>query len=278
MKQQFNNEKPKPPAPPPPVKPWDPSDPTAPIHEPGKYLARKCNPRMRALFFCALIIANDTRSGKLGDLVYSHNTYGQYVRQYTKPTDPKSTAQLAQRAALGSQSQVWRTLSLLIQTAWISLAATVSKTNRMGTSIFWTGQALFNSLNRNLIQAGQAAITAAPIYTVPSAVLTVSGAAAAGANTFTVAFTPTPVTAGVVFQIWASGPVSAGVRSVGGKFKFIANVAAAATSPQSIRTPYTAVFGTLIAGQSIFVQIRAVSITTGVPSPFIQSAVITVVA
>lgn len=265
----------KPPSPPPaeplPVIEYDPANPTKPVNMPASR-------RQRAFIIALLVISTDLKSGKLGAEVHSHNSFGQYIRQYVVPTDPATTAQLAQRAALGTQSQVWRTLSAVIQAGWNSLAATVARTNRMGQTIFLSGQMLFNSLNRNLVQAGSLPITAVPVYSVPSAPTSIAGTAAAGANTFTAQFTATPVPAGVVFQVWATGAQSSGTKFVKGRYKFLQNIAAAATSPQNIRPAWSAIFGVLTAGQSIFLKIRAVDILTGVPSPYIQSAKITVAA
>lgn len=210
------------------------------------------------------------KSGKEGGTVYARNQYGAYSRKWTKPIYPASTRQLAVNASFGSQSQVWRTLTVLQQAAWAALAATVAFRNRLGETIYLSGQAMFNKLNQNLISAGQSAITTPPLYSVPTAPVTGTAACAIGAGTHTVAYTPTPVPAGVVFQIWATPGQSLGRTSVKGKFRLVANVAAAAASPANIKNPYQTIFGAPVVGATIWYQIKAVNITTGVESPVIQ--------
>lgn len=225
-------------------------------------------------FMLALVVFGNgvsNKSGKEGGTVYSHNTYGSYTRNWTKPTDPKTAKQMTVRANFGNQSQAWRALSVLNQTSWNSLASTVSFTNRVGAQIFLKGQALFNKLNQNLISAGQSAITAAPAYTIPATPTAVSLAALSAGNTFIVTFTPTPVPAGVVFQVWATPALSAGRAYSDNMFKLLANVAAAATSPQTLTSAWATLFGTKVAGQIIYVRLRAVSTTTGVASPWMQA-------
>jgi len=227
----------------------------------------------KLIFFMALVVSNETRSGSIGDTVYSRNTYGNYVRQRTKPVFPETALQMAINAPFGSQSQVWRTLTAAQRAGWEAMASTVSFANRLGQSIFLKGQAMFNKLNINLLNAGQAAITAAPAYTVPAAPLTVAGTATAGVPSLNVAFTPTPVPVGTVFQFWATPQMSPGKTFSKSDFRLITNLAAASASPLNMLTAYTTQFGVLIAGQKFQVKVRAVSITTGVASAFIKDIV-----
>lgn len=213
-------------------------------------------------------------SGKIDGTVFSRNAYGAIARGWKKPVYPATTRQLAVNAQFGSQSQVWRTLTAAQQTAWNSLAGTVTFVNRIGASIFLTGQAMFNKLNQNLLSAGAAAITVAPAYTIPTAPLTATLAAAFTGNTMTLAYTPTPVPAGVVFQIWVTPQLSPGKTSVKKNYKLLTNVAAATASPANIRAAYVTMMGALIAGTQVFAKVRSVNITTGVASAFIQSSAI----
>lgn len=210
------------------------------------------------------------KSGKEGGTVYARNQYGAYSRKWTKPVYPASTKQLAVNASFGAQSQVWRTLTVIQQAAWAALAATVEFRNRLGETIYLSGQAMFNKLNQNLISAGGTAITVPPLYSVPTAPTSGTGAISLGGGTHTVAYTPTPVPAGVVFQIWATPGQSLGRTAVKGKFRLVANVAAAAASPANIKAAYQAIFGVPVLGATVWYQIKAVNIQTGVESPVIQ--------
>lgn len=235
--------------------------------------------RFNVIFMMALVKFGNgvaAMSGKVDGTVFSRNTYGAIARGWAKPVDPKTDKQMSIRAAFSTQSQTWRTLTAAQRNAWISLASTVTFVNRLGENIFLTGQAMFVKLNNNLISAGGTQITVAPAYTIPSAPTAVSTAVASGAGTVSVIFTPTPVPAGIVFQIWMTPPTSAGKRFLSNDYKLVANVAAAGTSPQALGTAYGNIYGTLTgqAGQKVGVRIRAISTTTGVASAFIQNSAI----
>jgi len=235
---------------------------------------KQYKPHMKLIFFMALVVSNETRSGSIGDTVYSRNTYGNYVRQRTKPVYPATELQMAVAAAFGSQSQVWRTLTSAERAGWAAMAATVSFTNRLGQSIFLKGQAMFNKLNTTLISAGQAQITVAPAYTVPAAPLSVTGTAAAAVPALSIAYTPTPVAAGTVLQLWMTPQMSPGITFNKSAYRLIRNIAAGVASPFNALAPYNTQFGALVEGQAIHVQIRSVDIATGVHSPAIKDIII----
>ncbi len=209
-------------------------------------------------------------SGKVNGTVFSRNTYGAIARGWAKPTFPATTKQMNVNASFGAQSQVWRTLTSAQRTGWISLASTVSFVNRLGESIYLTGQAMFNKLNQNLKSAGQVAIDDAPAYTIPDSPTSVIGDADSVAASFTIEFAGTPVPANTVLQIWVTPQLSPGIRAVKGLYKLLANVAAGQVSPSNVVTTYVANFGALIADQAIWIKVRFVNTETGVASPFIQ--------
>lgn len=75
------------------------------------------------------------------------------------------------------------------------------------------------------------------------------------AAALSVAYTATPLAAGVKLIIFATRGVSAGINFMPkSEFKFIQVSAAAAASPANILTAYTALYGALIAGQKIFIR------------------------
>lgn len=207
-------------------------------------------------------------SGKVGGTVFSRNTYGAIARNWTKPVFKATDKQLAVNAAFGAQSQAWRTLTDAQRVAWKGLASTVAFLNRLGESIYLSGQAMFNKLNQQLLSVGAAAIDDAPAYTIPSSPLTL--AAVVSDVDFRISFTPTPVPAGVAFQVWATPQLSPGKEFVKNLFKLVRNLPAATATAVDVFAQYKAIYGTTIVGQVIYVQIRAVDVATGVASPFIQ--------
>ena len=92
------------------------------------------------------------------------------------------------------------------------------------------------------------------------------------AAALSVAYTVTPVPAGVSYIIEATGMVSAGKSFAGrSEYKLIAVLAAAAASPANILAAYTALYGALISGRKIFFRMRAIS-STGFSSGLLETS------
>lgn len=83
------------------------------------------------------------RSGALGGSVYSHNRTGAYIRARTVPVNPRSTAQVAVRAAMLAAQARWQALTAGEQGAWESYASAVAWKNKLGDSVKLTGQQHF---------------------------------------------------------------------------------------------------------------------------------------
>ena len=82
-------------------------------------------------------------SGKIGGTVYAHNRYGSYARTWKKPVDPSSALQVAARARLTAASEAWRGLSDAVRLGWEQYADATPMTNRLGETIYLSGQAMF---------------------------------------------------------------------------------------------------------------------------------------
>lgn len=207
-------------------------------------------------------IVADIRN-KLNGSVFSKNRYGSYVRTKVTPVNPKTTDQQAVRNRLATNSSAWRGLTDAQRAGWIAAAASFPTTDIFGNPKVLSGNALYVKFNNNLAGAGVAAISDAPLPVALPEVVLGAIAAAAGAGTFTVAFTPTPVPANIQILIECTSQVSAGISFVKNKYRSIQYVAAAGTSPANVAAAYIAKFGTLVAGQKIFVRLTAISETTG---------------
>lgn len=80
-------------------------------------------------------------SGKMGGIVASHNSGGQYFRQFVVPTDPASTQQQQRRVTFGNGSNRWSsTLTEAERNAWNAIAATITAVNALGDPITLSGQ------------------------------------------------------------------------------------------------------------------------------------------
>jgi hypothetical protein len=68
---------------------------------------------------------NAILSGKLAGTVYARNKAGQYIKQWTKPTDPMSVAQMTNRALFSTCSGQWHSLTDYFKGLWNSFGSTL---------------------------------------------------------------------------------------------------------------------------------------------------------
>lgn len=215
---------------------------------------------MAKILFTAVVA--DMRA-KLNGSVFSKNRYGAYVRTKVTPTNPSTTAQVNARNILATHSQGWRSLTSAQRTGWINASPNFPFTDVFGNVRYLAGNALYVKLNSNLNYAEEAAIDDAPSPVSIPAITLVSVAAAAGAGTVAVTFAPTPVPAGFAMIIEATPNVSPSINFVSNKFRNVAVVAAAGTSPHATGTAYVAKFGGMTAGQQLFVRVFLISTDSG---------------
>lgn len=221
--------------------------------------------------FGAIVV--DARN-KIGGHVASKNRAGNYLRTKTTPVNPQTTFQISVRAFFATISAAWRGLTANQRAAWNAAVQDFKRTDIFGDLRNPSGANLHQRLNQNLALIGEPFITSPPMPDVvpDSGIVTLS--AAAGAGTMTVAFTGTPVPAATQYVIEATPMMSPGRSYAKNQFRRLTTVAAAGTSPANIHTLYTARFGALVAGQKIFVRVKAVSETTGLTSQYQQGEVI----
>jgi len=82
-------------------------------------------------------------SGKLGGSVFSRNRYGQYVRPFRMPINPRTNLQETARAALSDGSKAWASITEPQRAAWVEYAKTVSLKDALGNTYHPTGQNAF---------------------------------------------------------------------------------------------------------------------------------------
>src|ERR1035437_653498 len=68
-------------------------------------------------------IISPPQSGRVGSVVYVNSRYGQIVRQYVTPRNPKTELQQANRHNWGAVSSRWRGLDASQRIAWCIAAA-----------------------------------------------------------------------------------------------------------------------------------------------------------
>lgn len=212
----------------------------------------------------------DPRSGSYDGQTSSRNRFGQYVRTRAIPVNPNTPSQANQRARQSTNAAAWRTLTDGQRAGWLSLGLMIVRTDSLGQTYDLNGFLAFCSVNNNLADVGESTVTTAPALATPpdvaTATITLTGAA------FSVAYTPTPLGAGVRLLIRCSPQRSAG-RKFEADYRLIAFTAAAAASPANILAAYTAKFGAPVVDNRIFVSLQTEQ-DGFLGSPFLVSQVV----
>ena len=211
------------------------------------------------------------QSGSVGGVTSSRNRFGQYRRTRATPVNPRSAGQASSRSRMSVNAALWRTLTGAQRAGWMDLGLSMVRSDALGQSYSLTGFQAFCSVNNTLASSGAAGVTAAPGLVTPAGLLT--GVLTATASTLSLAYTTTPLGAGVKLQTFASPQRSAG-RTFEGDFRQLQVSVAAAASPADLYAAYSAKFGAPVLGNRIFVS--AVCTISGFQSgAFITSAVVT---
>jgi hypothetical protein len=192
------------------------------------------------------------QSGSVGARTSSRNSGGQYVRQRSMPTQPRTPAQVNQRARLTSQSAAWRGLTDAQRAGWNAFAQSFTIVNTLGTAIHLTGAQCFIKVNTVNLINGDATVQLPPV--LPAFVANTVTALTAVAATPLISLTGVTPAGTTKYMVFASPQVSAGV-SFQGNFRFIQTATTFTTGVLSLQTAYAAKFGTLIVGKKVFVKI-----------------------
>lgn len=195
----------------------------------------------------------DPRSGSYQGMTASRNRFGQYVRTRASPVQPRTTAQLNQRARMTTNAAAWRTLTDAQRAGWLSLGLSLTRTDSLGSSYTMNGFMAYCSVNNNKLDAGDSAVADAPAIVTPADLTTATVTLTAVA--FSVAYTATPLPAATRLFIWVSPQRSAG-RFFNGDYRLLSVTAAAAASPSNILAAYTAKFGVPVVGKRIFISLE----------------------
>jgi hypothetical protein len=210
-------------------------------------------------------------SGKVGGLVYASNRGGAYIRNWVKPINPNTPAQSAARQQFSNASSSWKGLTKAERTSFNTGQANFPKQDRLGDTIYLSGQQLYMSLNRNLQAIGGNPVTVAPTPIVITAPTFVNVQVDPGQ--FLIEYTPATLGALDALLIEASVTMSAGVSFLGrSAFKQVFVNAPGSVSPVDILSDYNSIFGTgsLQTGSKVFVRMSIVNTKNGIKSDTIQ--------
>lgn len=218
---------------------------------------------MAKIKYSALV--SDMRN-KLNGSVLSKNRYGNYMRNKTTPVNPQTTYQQNARSILAANSQAWAGISQTERNGWAALAQTLPFTDIFGDPKTLSGQALYVKLNTNLQKVAQPVISSAPLkIAVPGIapdglVATVAGGTL---SALTLSILPASIPAGFSLIVFATPAVNPGVSFVKNQYRMIGVAPAAVAGDISLQVLWNARFGSIAAGQKVFVRFALVSNTTG---------------
>jgi len=210
--------------------------------------------------FGAIIVAG---SGKIGGHVASRNRAGAYIRTKVSPVNPSTTSQSAVRNRLTGLSQVWRSLTAAQSAAWYSAVGDYAKTDVFGDLRNPSGFNLYQRLNNNLLNVGEAAIDVPPVPGSVHSFAAFTAAIVTGTPGMALTFSAAiPATDKV--KLFATAPMSQGKSFVKAEYRQIGVLTSASTSPFAAKTLYDAKFGAVTEnGLKVFFKMVPVNVATG---------------
>jgi hypothetical protein len=210
-----------------------------------------------AFMFASGIVSQG--GGRLGDVVVSHNRYGQYIKLYKKPRQPHTAHQAYFRGAFRNFATLWKS-DTINRTSFNLAAANHIVETKLGVKHTMTGFTLFQKMNQiaALANGGWGGSTITLITTYPSTstlfpintgltVATTTGPDTVTVQPIVIGTYPT----GMMIEIWASKQVSKGV-SKAPALKLVGVYDPTTTPAINITSDYEAKFGALVDGLKIY--------------------------
>lgn len=213
--------------------------------------------------------------GKIGGHVASKNRFCSYLRTKVTPVNPQTSYQSTVRTTLTNLSQNWRALTASQRASWNGAVQSFQTTNIFGDLKNPSGLNLYVRLNSNLTEIGVATIANAPLPNEVDGPATITLTAAAGVPAISLAWTGGAIPANMYWIVRLTPQVSPGKNFVKNLYRNLTVLIPADTTPENLLTLYNARFGTLVAGQKIFVEVVAVNGVSGIKgTPLSTSAIV----
>lgn len=210
-------------------------------------------------------------SGRVGGVIFSRNRGGDYVRNGPCPVNPRTTYQVAVRNALATASTRWNDPSFTYRAAWVAWANANPIQNRLGETIRLQGNAAFVQLNSRLVQVGLSVVDTPPIVSTPTGLLTVTPTYNIGAGAFQIAYTATPLAAGMMLWVRGCLMTSPAIQFIKNRLRHFFTSAAAAASPADIEAAFNARFGVPTVGQTVVCHVAVLDSTNGLLSQELEA-------
>lgn len=136
------------------------------------YLRASANEsNLRRFKLAKVTFINAILSGKLEGQIYSRNKGGYYVKGWSKPLDPATSAQLSNRSRLSSAASSWHSLTDIQKAAWNAFGASIYVPKGAYTQSVVSGFNAFTAL-RNAVLFANARSRTNTITTPSGATLT----------------------------------------------------------------------------------------------------------
>jgi hypothetical protein len=186
-------------------------------------------------------------SGRVGDRVYVNSRFGQIVRPYVPPRNPRSPLQTQTRQGFGALASQWRGIAPEARFAWDA----ASIRDRTGIS----GYSYFMKLNAARIHIGLTRLDYPPIQRPGFNVNPVAEVAVVvnGGQASIKLHVPSPP--GQYTLVEVAAPVSAGVRFVQG-YRYVGLLPATVDGWSDITELVVARFGEPTPGKVLFIRTR----------------------
>lgn len=215
-------------------------------------------------------------SGKLSGHVFARNRAGAYARTKVSPVNPRTVDQQNSRNRFTAISQAWRGLDANQRAGWDGAVQDYAKTDIFGDLKNPSGFNLFQRLNNNLLNIGEALVEDCPAAQSVPAFDSLALTCVTGTPAMTIAFAPA-IPATVICKVFATPPVSQGKSFVRSQYRQIGTIDTTFSTGNSLKTLYDAKFGAPTEnGVKIFVWLVPVVIATGQAGVGIADSTITV--
>lgn len=196
-------------------------------------------------------------SGKLGGQVFSKNRGGSYVRTKVTPTNPQTSAQSTIRGIFASISSRWSSLTDAQRNTFNGFVQAYARTDIFGDLRNPSGKSLFQRLNQNLENSGQAQIDVctSPVE-VPFANLS-SAVAVISSTAFEVDYAGDLTGQKVV--VWATPQMSQGTKFVKNQLRQLKVFSGANAGTVDVWASYVQKFGVPVLGGNISIAVRVIN-------------------
>lgn len=215
-------------------------------------------------------------NGKLNGSVFFRTRAGLIARTKVTPVNPSTISQQGARNRFTTNSQAWKALTQALRDAWNSAVDDFKRTDVFGDLKVPTGFNLYMRLNNNLLNAGQAIISAPPLPGAVFAFTSLLVVADTTLGTLNATFAAA-IPAGSSVLVLATPGVSPGKDFVKSEFRQIAVKTTADTSPEDLAAEYITKFGALpTIGKKVFIGFKVVNDVTGQAGTLLQASDIAV--